>query len=316
MILISTSMLIQELMLCQEPTGGRHMTSSESELDQLIRVLDLRPGADDGSAPTTFTGRSADDGGTGRQVVEGSQLLAQSIVAVSKAFPGRTVRSAHALFVSVAVSELPLDFEVATVQAGRSFASAVVTASQNGRTKATATLLLDQPRSDVIRHDEWTGPPVAGPASAHPGGMSLTGREVRIADVVDVNDPDEVGPPVLDAWLRYATVPERDELRRALLAYFTGHLSISTALRPHAGIGTSQSHHTLSTAPMGIGVTFHEPLDWDGWIRYHHESSYAGAGMSYARGQVVTEKGRILASFTQDAMIRALDNDKAVEARL
>jgi hypothetical protein len=32
-----------------------------------------------------------------------------------------------------------------------------------------------------------------------------------------------------------------------------------------------------------------------------------GAGMSYVRGQVITEDGRLIASFTQDAMIRALE---------
>jgi acyl-CoA thioesterase len=56
---------------------------------------------------------------------------------------------------------------------------------------------------------------------------------------------------------------------------------------------------------MGIGATFHDPVRWDGWIRYHHESTFAGSGMSYVRGQVLTGDGRILASFTQDAMIRS-----------
>jgi acyl-CoA thioesterase len=55
--------------------------------------------------------------------------------------------------------------------------------------------------------------------------------------------------------------------------------------------------------------TFHEPAEWDGWIRYHHESTYAGAGMSYVRGQVLTRDGRILASFAPDGMIRGFDPD-------
>jgi acyl-CoA thioesterase len=54
-------------------------------------------------------------------------------------------------------------------------------------------------------------------------------------------------------------------------------------------------------------VSFHDPVRWDGWIRYHHESTYVGAGMSYVRGQVLTEEGRLVASFTQDAMIRAFE---------
>lgn len=106
-------------------------------------------------------------------------------------------------------------------------------------------------------------------------------------------------------------MPERDDLRRALLAHFTGHLSISTTMRAHAGIGTAQAHHTISTAVVGIGVSFHDPVQWDCWIRYHHESTFAGAGMSYIRGQVLTEDGRLVMSFTQDAMIRALAPGRA-----
>jgi acyl-CoA thioesterase len=287
----------------------------ESTLERMIKIFDVEP-LD--PAPARFVGDS--DGG-GRGVVDGSQILAQSLVAAGKALPGRTVRSAHALFVSVADPVKQLEFTVTPVRAGRSFASATVTAGQGGRTCVTSTVLLDSPQPDVIRHDRWTGPPVAGPEAAYPAGMPMRGRQLRIEGVRDPNSPDEVGPPIMDAWLRYDTVPQRDDLRRALLAHFTGHLSVSTTMRAHPGIGTSQAHHTISTAPMAIGVSFHDPVQWDGWIRYHHESTYVGAGMSYVRGQVLTEDGRLVASFTQDAMIRAFEpkgsaTSMPVESRL
>ena len=239
------------------------------------------------------------------EVVDGSQILAQSLVAASKALPGRTVRSAHALFVAAADPANLLEFYVTPVRAGHSFASATVTVRQGDRTCATSTVLLDYPQPDVIRRDRWTGPPAAGPDAALPADIPMRGRQLRLEGVREHNSPDEVGPPIVDAWLRYDTVPQRDDLRRALLAHFTGHLSISTTMRAHPGIGTSQAHHTLSTAVMGIGVSFHDPVHCDGWLRYHHESTYVGAGMSYVRGQVLTEEGRLVASFTQDAMIRA-----------
>ncbi len=275
---------------------------TEATLERMIALFDVEP-LD--LALTRFAGDS--DGG-GRQVVDGSQILAQSLVAAGKALPGRTVRSAHALFVAAADPANRLEFYVTPVRAGRSFASATVTARQGDRTCATSTVLLDHPQPDVIRHDRWvfaSGPPAAGPEAAHPADMPMRGRQLRIEGVREHNSPDEVGPPMVDAWLRYDTVPRRDDLRRALLAHFTGHLSISTTMRAHPGIGTSQAHHTVSTAVMAIGVSFHDPVQWDGWIRYHHESTYVGAGMSYVRGQVLTEEGRLVASFTQDAMIRA-----------
>lgn len=272
---------------------------TESTLARMVAIFDVDP-VDSGR--TRFAGDS--DGG-GRQVVDGSQILAQSIVAAGKAFPEHTVRSAQAMFVSVAHPDEQLEFTVTPVREGRSFAFATVTATQGDRTCTTANVLLDHPQPDVIRHDRWTGPPVAGPESAYPSPMPLPGRELRIEGVRDRNDPDEVGPPILDAWLHYDPVPDRDDLRRALLAHFTGHLSISTTMRAHPGIGTSQAHDTISASPIAGAVTFHDPVRWDGWIRYHHESTYVGAGMSHVRGQVLTEDGRLIASFTQDAMIRA-----------
>jgi acyl-CoA thioesterase-2 len=290
----------------------------ESTLERMITIFDLEP-LD--PALTRFAGVS--DGG-GRQVVDGSQILAQSLVAASKTLPGRTVRSAHTLSVSAADPENQLEFHITPVRAGRSFASATVTVRQGDRTCATSTVLLDYPQPDVIRHDRWalgSGPSAAGPEAAYPADMPMRGRQLRIEGVREHNSPDEVGPPIMDAWLHDATVPERDDLRRALLAHFTGHLSVSTTMRAHPGIGTSQAHHTVSTAVMAIGVSFHDPVQWDGWIRYHHESTYVGAGMSYVRGQVLTREGRLVASFTQDAMIRAFEptgraTSVPVEARL
>ena len=289
--------------------------SGEASLADLLAIFDVQA-ADAGSLQYVGTSESR-----GRNVVEGSQLLGQAMVAASKALPGRTVRSAHGLFAAAVSPADPIEFTVTPVRAGRSFASAVVAIGQGGRACATATILLDRPEADVIRHDHpascgpadgpvgghgSAGLAVGGPEAAYPAAINpVPFRELRISGVRDHNSPDEVGPPVLDAWLRYETVPDRDDLRRALLTHYTGDLSIATAMRAHAGIGTAQAHQTVSTAVMTIGVTFHDPIDWDGWLRYHHESTFAGAGMAYARGQVLTEDGRIIASFTQDAMIRA-----------
>ncbi len=155
-------------------------------------------------------------------------------------------------------------------------------------------MLADVPTGDVIRH-HLPRPDVAAPADANLSEMPMIGRELRLVDVVDVNSPDEVGPPELYAWLHYDPIPARDDLAKALVAYFTGHLGISTTMRAHAGIGTSQAHLTVSTAPMSISVAFHEPVRWDGWLLYTHESTQVGAGMSYVRGAVHTEEGELLA---------------------
>jgi acyl-CoA thioesterase II len=291
-------------------------TDSEQTHWSVAGLLDLFDAREAGDGRfTADTGIVAEDE---RQVVEGTQVLAQVIVAVAKRFPEKALRSVHAVFARAVVVGPPVEIDIDVVAEGRSTATAVVGVSQNGRRAITVTTLLDVPSGDVIRH-HLPRPEVGAPRDANDGGMPMAGRELRLVDVVDVNSPDEVGPPELYAWLHYDPIPGRDDLAKALVAYFTGHLGISTTMRAHEGIGTAQSHLTVSTAPMTVSVSFHEPVTWTGWLLYTHESTQVGAGMSYVRGAVHTEEGELIASFAQDALIRPLrttDNAIKTEARL
>jgi len=278
----------------------------------MLDLFDVVPGPDG-----RFAGVS--DGGT-RRVVDGSQLLGQAVVAVSKSLPEHIVRSAHAVFTRAVDDEYPLWFEVEVTHRGRTVAAAVVTAGQGDRRCATVSVLCDVPGPEVVRHA--APPPDLGvPDQAVPYAMPMEGRRLRLVGMADPNDPDEVGPAVLDAWVAYDPVPDRPDLARALLAHFTGHLSVSATLRAHPGVGTAQAHDTLSTAVLSITVVFHHPAVWEGWLLYHHESTQAGGGMSYVRGQVFTEQGTLLASFAQEGLIRPFGAGSAaaslpVEARL
>jgi acyl-CoA thioesterase II len=279
----------------------------------LLDLFDVRA-----KAPDHFSGDTGIAGEDERQVVEGTQVLAQAIVAVAKRFADKSVRSVHAVFSRAVMVGQPVEFDIDVVHEGRSTATAVVGVQQNGRRCITVTAFADVPSADVIRH-QLPRPDVVAPADANFSPMPMVGRELRLVDVVDINSPDEVGPPELYAWLHYDPIPARDDLAKALIAYFTGHLGISTTMRAHEGIGTSQSHLTVSTAPLTVTVSFHEPVSWAGWLLYTHESTQVGAGMSYVRGAVHTEEGELIASFAQEAMIRPLrTTDTAIktEARL
>jgi acyl-CoA thioesterase II len=286
---------------------------SQWTVEALLDLFDVEPGEDG-----TFVGQTGIAGADERQVVEGSQVLAQAIVAVAKRFPEKSVRSAYAVFARAVVVGPPVALSIDVVAEGRSTATAVVSVTQNGKRCITVTAFADVPSADVIRH-HLPRPEVTPPSEANNSEMPMVGRQLRLVDVTDVNSPDEVGPPELFAWLHYDPIPARDDLAKALIAYFTGHLGISTTMRAHEGIGTAQSHLTVSTAPMTITVSFHEPFAWDGWVLYAHESTQVGAGMSYVRGTVHTEAGELIASFAQDALIRPLrttDTSISAEARI
>lgn len=275
----------------------------------LLRVLDVQP---DGGG--RFVGATHHDGG--RAVVEGSQLLAQALVAGGRLAPGRRCVSGHLVLARPADPAVPLAFEVEELAHGRTKTNLLVDVRQEARRCATALLLLDVTAPDVLRHAA-PAPPCPGPADSPPFDMRVTGRDVRIVDAAYTGDPAApIGPPVIDAWVRYRDVPDDPYLHAALLAQFTGHLSIAAAMRPHAGIGERDAHHTLSTGVNAIALSLHADVRADRWMRYHHHSTFAGDGMTHSECRVYDEPGALLASFSVDAMVRRFADGRVGDKRV
>jgi acyl-CoA thioesterase II len=263
----------------------------------LVDLLDVRPDGELG-----FVGAAHTDGR--RPVVEGSQMLGQAIVAAGRHAPERRVVSATLLFLRAADAGRPLRFELSELSAGRSFSALAVEVLQEGRRCASGTMLLDVTAPEIVRHAA-APPDVPGPSECSPLDMGVTGRDIRVLDAAYTNDPDApAGPPTIDCWVRFARLPDDPPLHAGLLAQFSGHMSIAAALRPHEGIGQYAAHRTLSMGVNAINLSFHRAVHADEWMLYHHESTFAGDGMTHAECRVYAEDGDLLASFTVEAMVR------------
>ena len=263
----------------------------------LIDMMDVRPIGDGRSVSVTRSSWR-------RPIVEASQILGQIVVAAMRHTGGRRVVSATLVALRAADSRVPLTFILDPLSEGRTFSTIAAKVEQHDRLCAVATLLLDSLAPDVIRH-AVAMPDVPGPYECPPYDMGVTGRSLRVVDGAYTGDPDApVGPPVLDAWVRFRTVPADAALHAGLLAQFTGHLSIAAAMRAHPGIGEHHAHVTLSTAINAITITFHRDVRADEWMLYHHRSTAAGDGMTHSECRVHDLDGDLLASFTVDAMVR------------
>jgi acyl-CoA thioesterase len=114
--------------------------------------------------------------------------------------------------------------------------------------------------------------------------------------------------------VRFRSVPDDPAVHAALVAQFTGHMPIATAMRPHAGVGQDQAHRSLSTAVNAISISFHADVRADRWVLYHHLSTFAGDGMTHAECRAYDEAGALLVSFTVDAMVRGFRGGDPAEA--
>lgn len=280
------------------------MSEPWGDASHLVDILDVRPAGE-----RRF--ESVTRGSSERSVAEASQLLGQALVAAGRFAPGRRAVSANMVFFRPADAVTPLVFELDEYANGRSFTALGVRVGQAGKLRAAGTLLLDVTAPDVMRHSA-PAPPCPGPDGCEAVDMGVTGREIRVAPGEYDNSADApLGPPTIDAWVRFDSVPSDPCLHAALMAQFTGHMSIAAAMRPHAGIGQEQAHRTLSTGINAITVSLHADVRADEWLRYHHDSTFAGDGMTHSECRVYTGAGDLVASFTVEAMVRAMNAEGA-----
>jgi acyl-CoA thioesterase II len=237
-------------------------------------------------------------------IVFGGQLLAQSVMAGLAGQEGKTVKTIHTVFARGGAPDLPLEIEVDRMHVGRSVASSTITISQGAQVVTRSLVLLSADEPDVIRHAD------SPLRKSNPDDVATTARklgawEVGIIGDVDLSDPELVGPPELDVWIRFLGAPDDPSINQALVAYSTDGFLIGTAMRPHPGIGQAQAHRTLSTGVLSHTLTYHERCLASEWHLLEQTSTYAGHGRSYGRGDIYRFDGQLAASFVQDAMIRA-----------
>ena len=145
------------------------------------------------------------------------------------------------------------------MHSGRSVASSTVTISQGDQLCTRSLVLLSAAEDDVIRHADR--PSLPSSPEDDDGAVRGEGAwEICVVGGVDLNDPEQVGPPELDVWVRFVGAPDEAGTDQALVAYSTDGFLIGTAMRPHAGVGQAQAHKTLSTGVLSHTLTFHEPF--------------------------------------------------------
>jgi acyl-CoA thioesterase len=265
-------------------------------IDDLVRSFTLEE-----VEPDRYRAPNAD---AGHGVIFGGQLLGQAIVAGLAGHEGKRAKTVHTVFARGGDPSSPVEIAVDRMHAGRAFASSTVTISQGERLCTRSLVLLSADEPDLIRHADpapSTPPPTAETAPSDQGDW-----HVRIVDDVDISDPELVGPPDLDAWVRFAGAPDDPVLDQALLAFATDGFLIGTAMRPHAGVGQAQAHVTLATGVISHTLTFHEPAAAADWLLLSHHSPYAGHGRSFGQANVFDTDGSLVASYVQDAMIRPM----------
>mgnify|MGYP001052506420 CR=1 FL=1 len=284
----------------------------EKIVADLVFLLDL-----EAKGPDVFIGRRHPDG-TGR--VFGGQAIAQALGAASRTVDSaRTAHSLHAYFLRPGSDELPIEYRVKRDLDGGNFSNRRVVASQDGKPILNLTASFQIP-VEGPGHQHSAMPDVPPPENLMPdsairmelaqnlpeGTMKQLLRRPFPVDFRSVEPRDwlhpEVRPAVSHVWFRtVAPLPPEAAVHRSVLAYISDFQILATALQPH---GKAIHGGEIKGASLDHAIWFHEDFSLDDWLLFATESPWSGGARGFARGQIFTRDGRLVASVTQEGMVR------------
>jgi acyl-CoA thioesterase-2 len=278
-------------------------------LDDLVKVLSLERLELD-----LFRGESRD---IGSPQVFGGQVLGQALMAATATVEGRAVHSLHAYFLRRGDFNSAIVYEVDRARDGNHFSTRRVVAIQHG-------VQIFNMSASFQSSEEGPTHQLEMPQVPPPEGLLELAVYYRsilpelssgLRRVLDAKRPFEFRPtqppsfltaekvePRRNIWFRaVAPLPDDEALHRSLLAYVSDFNLLDTALMPH---GLSFASRNLVIASIDHAMWFHRSGRVDDWLLYSTDSPSASGARGFARGSIFARDGRLIASTSQEGLMR------------
>lgn len=280
-------------------------------LDDLLAALDLTE-----TGPDTFVGRGDFENEYG---IYGGHLLGQGVAAACRTAPdGRAIHSFHAYFVAGGTAAGDIDYRVERVRDGGTFSHREVHAHRDGRELFRLTASFQAAEAGL----EWEAAPSHEPDLAGPDGLPdlaelLASRPAPVFDEYWTNRPRAVqlryahapwadaGPAPDDGirvwWRTNRPLPDDPHLHAAVAAFVADESISDNVLTPHGLTWTGG----LMVVSLDHAMWFHRPFRVDDWLLSVQRPLVTNSARGLALGHVYDGEGRMVATYTQEALFRS-----------
>ena len=265
----------------------------------------------------SWTGQSV-----GFQRIFGGQIMAQCLIAGYQTVEkGRMVHSFHSYFLRPGDFKQNIIFEVDRIRDGKSFTTRRVNAIQNGEAIFSCSISF-QKREKGLNH-QIEMPEIQGPEKLKSDlelrkdlqskipkdylPMWLREREIETRQVepVDLLKAEKL-PPYRSTWMKpTGKLPADERIHQALLLYVSDMGLLGAA---NNSVGVNFLTKNLQNASLDHAMWFHRKLDLDGWFLYTIESPITRNARGFSRGSIFSKDGKLIASCTQEGLIRLWDD--------
>lgn len=255
----------------------------------------------------------------GSPTVFGGQVLSQAINAATQTIDGKTLHSMHAYFLEAGDLELPIIFEVSVIRDGRSFSVRRVTAKQKEITILILAASFHKKESGYNHQKEMNTsikPPeelMSWTDMLEQFGEAIPPRtkvfleidrpvEFKPLEIVNPFNKEDL-PPFANVWFKLKgentnlTLPEKQQI----LTYISDYNLLAAAMNRHA----SKAHWgNTQTASLDHSMWYYRDFDFDDWLLYSIESPNSSNARGFAKGNIFTRDGRLVASVAQEGLMR------------
>jgi acyl-CoA thioesterase-2 len=281
-------------------------------LDELLGLLDLEE-----IELNIFRGRN-EPGRLGR--LFGGQVAAQSLVAAGRTVEGPPAHSLHGYFLRPGDPAIPVLYSVDRIRDGRSFTTRRVVAIQHGKAIFNMSVSFHQPEEGYEHQAAMPAAPdpdevptwrerLAAMWDRVPEEVRAWAPRPRPIELRHVHLPTYLGGEASrepgQVWLRAARrLPDDGLLHQSILTYASDISLLDNIVRPH---GRKGPLGPLMMASLDHAVWFHRPLRVDEWLLYAQDSPAAFGARGFARGELFTREGRLVASVAQEGLMRPVE---------
>lgn len=260
----------------------------------------------------------------GYKRIFGGQVMAQTLIAAYKTIDvEHFAHSFHSYFLRPGDMDKPITFTVDRIRDGKSFTTRTVKAIQDGEAIFNCSISF-QKRESGLEH-QIDMPQVPEPESLKNEleireavlkelnirkediPMFIKEREIEMRPVEEENylNPKRL-PPYKDTWIRTdGKLPSDQTIQQAFLLYISDMGLLAAA---NNSVGVNFLTKNLQNASLDHAMWFHRKIDLDGWFLYSIDSPITRNARGFSRGSIFSRDGKLIASCSQEGLIRLWDN--------
>ena len=250
----------------------------------------------------------------------GGQVMAQTLIAAYKTIDVKHfAHSFHSYFLRPGQMEKPITCTVDRIRDGKSFSTRTVKAIQDGEAIFNSSIsfqkeekglehqikMPDVPKPEDLKSEIENRRALLEKLNMDEGDMPMFLKqreiEMRPVEVQDYFNPKKL-PPYKNTWIKAEGKLPKDLISQQAFLLYISDMGLLAAANNSVGVNFLTKN--FQNASLDHAMWFHRKIDLNDWFLYSIDSPITRNARGFSRGSIFSRTGDLVASCTQEGLIR------------